>query len=220
MFCIDVAHGHHLHVKNTLEWIRSNHVDESFCLIAGNVATSQGARDLFSWGADVVKVGIGPGSKCETRKNTGVGVPQLQALKEIRESSLPGCKIIADGGARWTGDVAKALYYADAIMVGRMVAGTIEGPGEVYEDEDGNFYKMFGGSASGENKVRHGKANKFVEGHRTRVPFRGHVKFILRRIRENLQSALSYSGAFNLNEFREKAVLKSISGSSKEESKI
>lgn len=224
VFCIDVAHGHHLLMKQMIQWIRQQtRNDKNVVLIAGNVATGQGAVDLHNWGASIIKVGIGPGAVCQTRKNTGVGVPQLSALKTIREYANEkklALKLIADGGVKTGGDVAKALKYADAVMLGSFIAGTSETPGDVFEDPSGNFYKVYGGSASAENKVQGGKENKFVEGVMTTVPFRGHVKYLLKRIREGIQSAFSYVGAHNLVEFQEKAVLKTISGGGKAESKL
>lgn len=158
-------------------------------------------------------------SVCETRKNTGVGVPQLGALDSIREA-CPDIKIIADGGIKSNGDIAKALKFADAVMIGSFISGTSETPGHVYEDKDGKFYKTYGGSASAENKVKNGGNNAFVEGVMTTVPFRGHVKHILRKTKGNLQSSFSYSGAWNLREFHEKAEFIFITGGGKSESKI
>jgi len=221
-FCIDVAHGHHVHVKDMLTYIHEGYDLKDVTLIAGNVATVRGAEDLFSWGADVVKVGVGPGAVCQTRQNTGAGVPQLYALAQIRKA-LPEFDLyptIADGGIKFTSDIAKALVYANAVMVGSFISGTTETPGSVYENEKGEFYKVYGGSASGERKVKAGGENSFVEGMVKTVPFRGHVKYILKKIRENVQSSCSYQGAFNLDEFRVKAVLKPITEASRVESKI
>lgn len=226
LFCIDVAHGHHVLMKNMLTWIRSVSSDKDkreVRIVAGNVATPIGALDLHKWGADIIKVGIGPGSVCQTRRNTGVGYPQLQALKNIREAAQEQgivLHLIADGGIKSTGDIAKAMKYANSVMLGSFLAGTSETPGDVYEDKNGDFYKVYGGSASAENKVSSGKKNTFIEGMMTTVPFKGHVKYILVRIKENVQSACSYVGAHNLNEFRQKAVLKQISGGGRTESKI
>lgn len=217
IFCIDVAHGHHVLVKNMIQWIRKS--SKGVCLIAGNIATHEAASDLIEWGADIIKVGIGPGEVCRTRKNTGVGVPQLSALERIRESN-PKSIIISDGGIKTTGDIAKALKYANAVMLGNFLAGSTETPGHVYQTPDDQLYKVYGGSASGERKVQNGRDNSFVEGVVKMVPFKGHVKYILKQIRENLQSSLSYSGANNLSEFREKAVLMEISGGAKSESKL
>ncbi len=223
-FCIDVAHGHHILMKNMIQWIRQQkECDNNVVILAGNVATPKGALDLAEWGADIIKVGIGPGGVCQTRRNTGVGVPQLQAVKDIREMAIKenmNLKIVADGGIKHTGDIAKALIFADAVMIGSFIAGTSETPGDVYEDVTGKFYKVYGGSASAENKVSSGKDNKFVEGMMITVPFRGHVKYLLKRIQENVQSAFSYTGANNMLEYREKVVYRIISGSGRDESKL
>jgi len=205
LFCIDVAHGHHTLVRDMLQWIRRSYPVDAF-VIAGNIATSEAAQDLQEWGANALKVGIGPGAACQTRQNTGVGVPQVKALMEV--VSVSKVPVISDGGVREYGDVAKALACgADTVMVGLLLAGTIETPGSVFEDEEGNFYKVYGGSASGENKVESGESNSFVEGALKMVPFRGHVRFILKGIREGLQSAMSYSGAKDIMQFHAKARL-------------
>jgi len=218
IFCIDVAQGHHILVKNMIKWIRiRNHLNVT--IIAGNVATIQGAKDLREWGADIIKVGIGPGEACQTRKNTGVGVPQLSAIRDIRQA-IPDIVMISDGGIKTTGDIAKAMKYANAVMIGSFIAGASETPGNVYESPDGQFYKVFGGSASGERKVENGGKHAFVEGVVKMVPFRGHVRYLLKKIKENLQSSFSYSGANNLKEFQEKSVLIEISGGARLESKI
>jgi len=218
-FCIDVAHGHHVNVKDMLIWISNNYNREDMTIIAGNIATWQAADALKDWGAGVVKVGIGPGSCCKTRENTGVGIPQLYALKEIR-TMCGDIQMIADGGIKKTGDIAKALLYADAVMMGGFLSGTTETPGHVYEKMDGQLYKTIAGSASAESKVKSGKSNSFVEGGIREVPFRGRVKYILKKIRENVQSSFSYSGARNIKEFRERAKLVPISGGGKKESKF
>lgn len=224
-FCIDVAHGHHINVRLMLEWIRANYNTDELVIIAGNVASVNGALDLFLWGADVVKVGVGPGSCCQTRENTGVGVPQLYILEKIRDamsksSYYDNKHIIADGGLKKTGDIAKALKYADAVMLGGMLAGTTETPGHVYETMSGEFYKTMAGSASAESKVKSGKENAFVEGGIRQVPFRGHVKYVLRKIQQNVQSSFSYSGSRNLKQFQQKSKLIKISGGGKQESKL
>jgi len=216
IFCIDVAHGHHVLVKDMLKYFNSA---LNVVVIAGNVATYDGAKALIDWGADVIKVGLGPGSVCYTRKNTGVGVPQLYALHEARRA-VEDCKtdtgIIADGGITCVGDIAKALKYADAVMIGNLIAGTTETPGMVVKRRDGLYYKTYGGSASAETKGE----TKFVEGMVEDVPFKGKVKYILREIKEGLQSAFSYVGAKNLNEFQMKCEFLEISSGTKVESKF
>ena len=219
IFSLDVAHGHHVLVKEMIQWIRTYYNKKETYIIAGNVATPEGASDLVAWGADCIKCGIGPGAVCTTRKNTGAGVPQLSALQTIREAN-PDIIMIADGGIKSTGDIAKALKYANACMIGSLIAGTSETPGNVYQNADEQFYKTYGGSASGERKVSNGQEHAFVEGVIKTVPFRGHVKYILRKIRENLQSSLSYSGVDNLYDFRQSAELIEISGGGQRESKI
>jgi IMP dehydrogenase len=218
-FCIDVAHGHHISVKETIQWVKDNLGDE-VNLIAGNVATGEGAWDLYSWGADVIKVGIGPGSCCQTRENTGVGVPQLHAIMQAKHFLPKEAYIICDGGIKKTGDIAKALKFADAVMMGGFFAGTTETPGHVYESMDGQYYKTMAGSASAESKVRSGKDNAFVEGGIRQVPFRGKVKYIMKKIRENVQSSFSYSGCRSHEQFQKESQLIKISGGGKKESKL
>ena len=219
IFCIDVAHGHHILVKNMTKWIKAKQLND-ITLITGNIATGDGAYDLVDWGADVVKVGIGPGSVCTTRQRTGVGVPQLSALDEVynvlKGQGKIDIKIIADGGITSVGDIAKALKFADFVMIGSMFAGTSETPGHVYKNPEGQFYKVYGGSASGENKGE----NKFVEGMMKTIPFKGKVKYILREIREGVQSAFSYVGASNMAEYKERCEFQFITGGSSRESKF
>jgi len=226
LFCIDVAHGHHILVKNMIEWVKEQ--ANNICLIAGNVATTEGAKDLASWGADIVKTGIGPGSVCSTRKNTGVGTPQFSAIQNAKNGlkNYPNVKILADGGIKNSGDIPKALAAgADAVMIGAVLAGTTETPGKVYPCPDTDlwnrqYYKVYGGSASGENKVSNGKEHKFVEGIMKTVPFKGNAKYILREIKDGLQSSYSYTGAINTSEFKKKVKFEIMSSGGKMESKL
>lgn len=220
-FAIDVAHGHHILVKNMLNWINSNYNTnrEELTLIAGNIATREGYKDLIQWGADVAKVGLGSSPICRTRYNTGVGVPQLYALEEIYNASLEEklpIGIIADGGLSSSGDIAKALKYADACMIGSLLSGTSETSGNVFKSENGEYYKVYGGSASGENKGE----NKFVEGITKTVKFKGKVKYILKEIEDGIRSAFSYVGANNIEEFHDKCEFVYISSGSQKESVI
>lgn len=225
IFCIDVAHGHHILVKNMLKWIndqmflwdRSNRAN--LTIITGNIATPEAYSDLIQWGSDVIKVGIGPSPVCRTRYNTGVGIPQLYALETIHRQSLTEqnpVPIIADGGISHVGDIAKALRYADAVMLGSMLSGTSEAPGQVFRDPKGEFYKVYGGSASGENK----EENRFIEGVMSTVKFKGKVKYILKEIQEGLQSALSYVGVDNLQDYQNECEFVYLSTGSQAESKI
>jgi IMP dehydrogenase len=225
VFCIDVAHGHHILVKKMLHWINNQfiqgarHERKGVTLIAGNIATPDAYDDLVDWGADAVKVGIGPSPVCRTRYNTGVGVPQLAALEAVHQASMGSDRpisIIADGGISHVGDIAKALKYADAAMIGSMLSGTSETPGNVFRNEDGEFYKVYGGSASGENKGE----NRFVEGIIKTSKFKGHAKYILREIEQGLQSAFSYVGATDLHGFQNNCEFVHISAGARGESRI
>jgi len=209
VFCLDVAFGNHIKVKETIKKIKKIS-NNDITLIVGNISTVEGAKNLIEWGADILKVGIGPGSHCSTRKRTGVGTPQLRALYDIK-TKVPESILIADGGIRCTADIAKSLIFADFVMVGSVLAGTIETPGPVYPTADSDlrnrtYYKMYGGSTSAENKNNNGNKVKFVEGVSTQVPFKGHVKYILREIKEGLQSSFSYSNALNLKEFKKNVI--------------
>ena len=216
IFCVDVNHGHHILVKNMIKWVRDC---SDVVIIAGNIATKEAAEDLQEWGANILKIGIGPGEICVTRRNTGVGVPQISAL--INVNAVAKVPIIADGGIKFAGDVTKALAVgADAIMMGSYLAGTTETPGKVFRDASGKLYKVYGGSASGENKVASGANGQFVEGIMKTVEFKGHLKHILREIKEGLQSGFSLSGASNLKEFHAKVKWNLISKGSQIESKI
>jgi len=228
LFCIDVAHGHHISMKKMLKWIRVNYSApfERPCIMAGNIATKEGAEDLVDWGADLLRVGIGPGAACLTRRNTGVGVPQLYALEQVWnvvQERHYEAKIIADGGLTVAGDVAKALVYSHGVMLGSMFSGTAETPGKVFKDVNGQYYKVYMGSASGENKASCGKSTDFVEGCAKQIPFKGKVKYVVREIVQGVKSTCSYVGAFNLNEFRENIQQNDgflhISGGAKVESK-
>lgn len=224
IFVLDVASGDHILVKNMLTFIRENSDKKDTYVIAGNIATKESAINLIEWGSDAIKAGIGGGKVCMTRLFCGVGVPQLTVLKEIKEmlieKNLTHIKLISDGGINSSGDIAKALAYADAVMVGSILSGTSETPGDVFQNPEGQFYKTYGGSASGENKVKSGNANRFVEGVVKTVQFKGHVKYIIRKIEDGVKSAFSYSDANNLKEFQENVILRMISGGGKSESKI
>jgi IMP dehydrogenase len=195
---IDVAHGHHKFVREALyklkTWLPS-HVD----VIAGNIATPEAATDLATWGADGLRVGIGGGSLCTTRVKTGFGIPNVTSLENVLE--VANVPVIADGGIRTSGDIAKALAIgADSIMVGSLLAGTKEAPGQIIETPKG-LYKRYRGAASLETKSIHGQEKRNVEGESTVVPFKGGVKFIVEGLLDGLRSALSYAGATNLKEF-------------------
>lgn len=196
---IDVAHGHHELVKKAITKLKSilpNHVN----IIAGNIATARAAKDLENWGADGLRVGIGGGSLCTTRLKTGFGVPNVTCLEDINAvTSLP---VMADGGIRTSGDIAKALALgSQTVMLGSLIAGTKESPGQIIEKNNGLF-KRYRGAASLETKTVHGQEQKNVEGESTVIPFKGGVKFVLMGLEDGIRSALSYGGANNLKEFK------------------
>lgn len=221
-FVIDIAHGHSLNMKQMISYVKE--FDQDVIVIAGNIATGEAAVDLHSWGADIIKIGIGPSPVCETRRNTGVGVPQLYALQSV-DAALRKEKIfvprIADGGIKCVGDICKALKYSEMVMIGSMLSGYSETPGKFYQRWNDNtgemeWYSSYGGSASGENKGE----DSFSEGRIKTVPLKGKVKYQLRKISEGIRSAFSYVGAKNLKEFQDKATLKEISIGGIRESKF
>lgn len=223
IYVIDIANGFCKLMKDIVCWIKSQNLKDIY-VIGGNIATAEAAYELAEWGVNCVKCGIGPGSACLTRKNTGIGVPQLYALEtiaeEFRRQGVKSVKIISDGGMSSIGDIAKSLKFADACMLGSMISGTTETPQDVSVGADGSFFKTYFGSASLENKIANYGANEYIEGISKIVPFRGHVKHILRHIKQGLQSAFSYVGANDLQEFQEKCEFIEITGGGKTESKI
>ena len=207
---IDIAHGHHIKMKQQIErvrdWINKHNLDKQVDIIAGNVCTVKAVEDLSAWGADILKVGIGPGSACTTRIMTGYGVPQFSAvLKCAEKKKEKNIKIIADGGITSVGDIAKALAAgADAIMTGSLFAGTKESPGPKlrrgnYPNEI--FYKSYMGSASYESKLETGNVGKHTEGVSMEIPYKGAVKYAIKDIHDGLCSAFSYAGAINMEEY-------------------
>ena len=193
---IDVAHGHADTVQKMIGYLKQ-HLPASF-VIAGNVGTPEAVIDLENWGADATKVGIGPGKVCITRMKTGFGTGgwQLSALKWCaRVATKP---IIADGGIREHGDIAKSIRFgATMVMVGAMLAGLEESPGKTVTIE-GKRFKEYYGSASDFNKGEY----KHVEGKRILEPVKGNLKDTLREMEEDLQSAISYSGGKKLLDIR------------------
>jgi len=199
---IDVAHGHHKFVKDAIENLKK-HLPSHVDIIAGNVATTQGAIDLESWGADAIRVGIGGGSLCTTRIKTGFGVPNVTSLHDC--SLVVDVPIIACGGIRTSGDIAKALAVgAQSVILGSLLAGTKEAPGAMVKLN--GLYKRYRGAASLETKTVHGQAKRNVEGESTLVPFKGGVKFVVEDLMDGLRSALSYAGADSLQTFKPEVI--------------
>lgn len=207
--CVDVAHGHSKEVNRTVRTLRDTYKN-NIMIIAGNVATYAGADYLAAAGADVIKVGIGPGSVCSTRIKTGFGVPQLTAIMDC-------CKIdrnvIADGGIRFPGDAVKALAAgADMVMLGGLLAGTDETPGESIEKTgaDGKIYKVkrFRGMASREAQEEFmGSMSewKTAEGVALEVPCKGSARAVLLDIMGGIRSGMTYCGAMEIRELKRKA---------------
>jgi IMP dehydrogenase len=203
LFVVDVAHGHARYVGKTLKRLRQLLPDA--CLMAGNVATYAGADYLASVGADVVKVGIGPGSVCTTRLKTGHGVPQLTAIQDCARCDR---SIVADGGIRHAGDVVKALAFgADFVMIGGLLAGTRPTPGRRTRDRHGKWVKAYRGMASREVADEHhgGIAEwKTAEGVSVTVPYRDDEEAIVADIVGGLRSGLTYAGSRTIRELQRK----------------
>ncbi|HEY4497245.1 MAG TPA: IMP dehydrogenase [Candidatus Paceibacterota bacterium] len=227
---IDIAHGHNTRAIETIKKLKR--AFRGVEIVGGNVATLPGALDLMKAGVDAVKVGVGPGAACITRVVTGVGVPQLSALLDIfataQKHKIP---IIADGGIRNSGDLAKALAAGGSTaMIGSLLAGTDEAPGE-YIIEDGAGYKLYRGMASrdaAEEKSRldgsllssgsEDKTYRAPEGKSGKVPYRGRAQLVIDDLVSGLRSSMSYLGAKNLTEFQKNAEFVRISPASLRES--
>ena len=203
ILCVDVAHGHHIMMKECLEHLKST-FGHAVHIVAGNVATLEAFNDLADWGADSIRVGIGGGSICSTRLVSGHGVPTLQSVLDCVKSDRK-VSIIADGGIKTSGDMVKALAAgADFVMVGSLLAGTSATPGEVFKGSEGKKYKVYRGMASSAaQKDWRGKSSS-PEGISTTVPYKGLTANILNDLRGGIQSGFSYSGAKNVAELREK----------------
>ena len=215
LIVVDTAHGHSVHVAAAVERIKR--LSNSVQVIAGNVATAEAARALVGAGADCIKVGIGPGSICTTRIVAGVGVPQLTAIMDTAHAAAKlGVPVIADGGLRTSGDIAKALAAgAAAVMVGSMLAGTTEAPGESFLFQ-GRTYKSYRGMGSVAAMAR-GSADRYFqqdikdqlklvpEGIEGQVAYKGPVRDVLHQLVGGLKAAMGYTGAATLADFRERA---------------
>ena len=212
---VDTAHGHSRGVLDKVRWIKRNHPEVQ--VIGGNIATAQAALDMVEAGADAVKVGIGPGSICTTRIVAGVGVPQISAVANVAEAlHTTDVPLIADGGIRYSGDIAKAIAAgAHSIMIGSLFAGTEEAPGEV-ELYQGRSYKSYRGMGSvGAMSGSHGSSDRYFqegraaeklvpEGIEGRVPYKGSVLAIMHQLLGGLRSSMGYCGCRSIAEMRSK----------------
>ncbi len=209
VIAVDTAHGHSKMVLQKVSEIKKKYPELS--VIAGNVATAAATKALIEAGADVVKVGIGPGSICTTRVVAGIGMPQLSAVMDCAEAADKlGKRIIADGGIKYSGDIVKALAAGgSAVMIGSMLAGTTESPGEI-ELYQGRSFKVYRGmgslsamAAGSKDRYFQENAQKFVpEGVEGRVPYRGSVSDIIYQMKGGLRSGMGYCGKKNIEELR------------------
>jgi len=201
LICIDVAHGHHALVRHALTTLR-NTFGNKIHIMAGNVATREGYEDLASWGADSVRVGIGGGSICSTRIQTGHGVPTLQSVIDCATSELSGTvPIVADGGIKNSGDIVKAIAAgADFVMLGSLLSGTDESPGEKIQ-RGNNLYKEYRGMASERAQINWRGRVASREGVAALVPYKGSIEDIVESLVAGIRSGLSYSGCRTISEF-------------------
>ncbi len=228
---VDTAHGHSHNVLNRVRWVKEQFAEVQ--VIGGNIATAAAARDLVEAGADAVKVGIGPGSICTTRIIAGVGVPQISAVANVaealRDSDVP---VIADGGVRYSGDLAKAIAAgAHTVMIGSLFAGTEEAPGEI-ELFQGRSYKSYRGMGSiGAMTQQHGSSDRYFqegsaveklvpEGIEGRVPYKGSVLAIINQLMGGLRSSMGYVGCQNIAEMRIKPAFTRVTSAGMRESHV
>ena len=215
LIVIDTAHGHSEKVLKTLSKLKKIVKEVPICV--GNIATGEAAKRLYNSGADIIKVGIGPGSICTTRMVAGIGVPQISAIMEVKKAlNKKSVKIISDGGIKFSGDIAKALAAgADAIMMGSIFAGTEESPGKKFKVKGklfkeyrgmGSIGAMSAGSANRYFQKNFKDKSKFVpEGVEGRVEYKGKVSKIIYQLQGGLRSSMGYIGAQNLEEINKKA---------------
>jgi len=210
VICIDTANASNKAVLKKTEEVKKKYAVK---VIVGNIAHGASLKQLEDAGADAVRVGIGSGSVCTTSIQTGIGIGQVSSLLDVlaaRKENKLNIKIIADGGVKSPGDVAKAISLgADAVMLGRMLSGTKETPGEVIK-YSGQLWKKYRGSASFGVKMR----NEFIEGEETMVAYKGTVKNVIDNISDGLRSAMSYMNCFTLDELRKTETYAVLSNSS------
>jgi IMP dehydrogenase len=206
--CLDVAHADSNRVIDLLETYFTRFKD--YPLIIGNIATAEAACRLKeavpkrNHGTIALKVGIGGGSLCTTRIKTGFGMPTLQSVADVREATCGSPDLIADGGIASSGDIVKSLVAgANAVMLGSLLAGTEEAPGDLIRGEHGTLMKQYRGSASFSDKQKRGEATRNVEGESTLVPYRGKVADVIADLLDGIRSGLSYGGSSNIRDLQE-----------------
>lgn len=229
---VDTAHGHSQRVLDRISWIKQKYPDVP--ILGGNVATRDGARALIDAGVDAIKVGIGPGSICTTRVVAGIGVPQITAIAEVAaESNGDAVPIVADGGVRFSGDIAKAVCAgANVVMVGALLAGTDEAPGDV-ELYQGRTYKSYRGMGSlGAMAEQHGSSDRYFqependlgklvpEGVEGRVPYRGPVGPVVHQLMGGLRASMGYTGSETIEVMRKEPEFVRISSASLSENHV
>ena len=229
---VDTAHGHSQRVLDRISWIKQKYPDVP--VLGGNVATRDGARALIDAGVDAIKVGIGPGSICTTRVVSGIGVPQITAIAEVAaESNGDAVPIVADGGVRFSGDIAKAVCAgANVVMVGALLAGTDEAPGDV-ELYQGRTYKSYRGMGSlGAMAEQHGSSDRYFqependlgklvpEGVEGRVPYRGPVGPVVHQLMGGLRASMGYTGSETIEVMRKEPEFVRISSASLSENHV
>jgi IMP dehydrogenase len=227
---VDTAHGHSRRVLETVRQIKRRHADVD--LVAGNVATAEGARELIEAGVDAVKIGIGPGSICTTRIVSGVGVPQITAIMECAEvATAAQVPLIADGGVKFSGDITKAIAAgADSVMIGSLFAGTDESPGEIilYQGRSFKAYRGMGSIAAMKegSKDRYGQDGEAVEsklvpeGIEGRIPYKGSLAAMVTQLVGGVRSGMGYTGCRTIAELKERAKFVKITAAGLRESHV
>tara|TARA_Y100001934_G_scaffold227995_1_gene274117 strand:- start:6961 stop:8430 length:1470 start_codon:yes stop_codon:yes gene_type:complete len=229
---VDTAHGHSQGVIDRVAWVKKHFPEVQ--VIGGNIATAAAAKDLVAAGADAVKVGIGPGSICTTRIVAGIGVPQITAISDVAEALKgTGVPLIADGGIRFSGDISKAVAAgASAIMIGSLLAGTEEAPGEV-ELFQGGYYKAYRGMGSlGAMSGKTGSSDRYFqdaaagieklvpEGIEGRVPYKGPMSAIVHQLMGGLRASMGYTGCATIEEMRTKPEFVKVTNAGMKESHV
>jgi IMP dehydrogenase len=227
---VDTAHGHAQGVLDRVKWIKTRYPKVE--VVGGNVGTGDGARALVDHGADGVKVGIGPGSICTTRIVAGVGVPQITAIQNVAEAlAKSGVPLVADGGVRYSGDIAKAVAAgAHAVMLGSLFAGTEESPGDI-ELFQGRSYKSYRGMGS-LGAMQKGAADRYFqdsdmnvdklvpEGVEGRVPYKGSAVSVIQQLTGGLRASMGYTGCATIEELRTRSQFVEITSAGIRESHV